>query len=264
MNQKIIDSACILPAHDQIQLACDYCGQGETLLVFIHGWTCRRDYWKPQLESFSEQYQVLTLDLPGHGDSASQGRNKWGVVPFARDVESCVKALNGKSVILVGHSMGGAVALEVARLMGETIVGVVLVDTFAIDYGGLTQEIAEALKNSFSKDFVAAMTGLIEQTSTATTPTVLKDRLTREMAAADPTWALPVWDDLLKWNPQAAFTELQVPIHAINGSMIPESARKRCAPFITETLIPGAGHFLQMENPERFDQILQKVLNGID
>jgi len=264
MNQQTVNSACILPAHDQIQLACDYRGQGETLLVFIHGWTCRRAYWKPQLESFSERYQVMTLDLPGHGDSGSQGRSKWGLLPFARDVESCVRALRGKSVILIGHSMGGAIALEAARLMGDTIVGVVLVDTFAIDYGGLTPETVQALKSSFGKDFVAAMAGLVEQTSTATTPAVLKDRLAREMAMADPTWALPVWDDLLAWNPQAAFTELQIPIHAVNGSLIPESARKRCAPFITETLIPGAGHFPQMEDPAGFNRILQNVLNRID
>ena len=264
MNQQIANSACILPAHDQIQLACDYRGQGEPLLVFIHGWTCRRAYWKPQLASFSERYRVLALDLPGHGDSDSQGRSKWGLLSFARDVESCVRALNGKAVILIGHSMGGAVALEAACLMGDTVVGVVLVDTFAIDYGGLAPEVVQALKGSFNKDFVAAMAGLIEQTSTAATPAVLKDRLALEMATADPAWALPAWDDLLAWNPQAAFTELEIPIHAINGSLIPESARKRCAPFITETVIPGAGHFPHMEDPAGFNRILQNVLNNID
>jgi pimeloyl-ACP methyl ester carboxylesterase len=51
-----------------------------------------------------------------------------------------------------------------------------------------------------------------------------------------------------------------MPIHAINGALIPDSARERCAPFVTETIIPGAGHFLQMEDPSNFNLVLETVL----
>lgn len=159
--------------------------------------------------------------------------------------------------------MGGAVALEAARLLAETVAGVVLVDTFAIDYGGLPPETVQAFAAPFADNFPAAMAWLVEQTSTAATPPALKDRLIREMGAADPAWALPVWYDLLGWNPQAAFAELHMPIHAINGALVPEAARERCAPFVTETVLPGAGHFLQMEDPARFNRALREVLNLI-
>lgn len=80
------------------------------------------------------------------------------------------------------------------------------------------------------------------------------------MLAAGLAWAVPLWRDLLAWNPQPAFVELQMPTHAINGALISEPVRQRCAPFLTETLIPGAGHFLQMEAPEKFNQILGPIL----
>lgn len=261
MNTQVsVTPLCSLSSHDKIPLACECRGQGQPQLLFVHGWTCRRSYWRPQLDYFSNKYSVAAIDLPGHGDSGSGERTRWGIASFALDVASCVRALNAETVILIGHSMGGAVALEAARQLGTTVAGVVLVDTFAIDYGGLSIETVQMIEAPFVEDFSAAMAGLVEQTSTLATPQNLKQQLSREMAAADPVWALPVWRDLLSWSPLAAFEELQIPIHAINGALIPEVARQRCAPFVTERIIPGAGHFLQMEDPTRFNLELEVVL----
>jgi pimeloyl-ACP methyl ester carboxylesterase len=256
-------STCTVYSPDQIPLACELRGEGKPLLLFIHGWTCRRSYWGPQLDAFNSSYAVAALDLPGHGDSGSGDRSDWGIETFAHDVAACIESLGAEKVILIGHSMGGAVALESARLLGPAVAGVVLVDTFVIDYGGLPAETIQAIATPFRDDFAAAMAALVEQTSTAATPAELKQQLIKEMSAADPTWALPVWDDLLAWNPQGAFEELQIPIHAVNGALIPDSARERCAIFVNETIIPGAGHFLQMEDPSGFNLVLDGVLDQL-
>ncbi|MFH1029582.1 MAG: alpha/beta hydrolase [Pseudomonadota bacterium] len=252
-----------LLSHDDILLVCDCRGEGAPLLLFVHGWTCRRSYWLPQLLHFGTSHKVAAPDLPGHGDSAGGGRSRGGVVPFALDIVACAKALTANKVVLIGHSMGGAVALEAARLLGDSVAGVVLVDTFVIDYGGLPPEIVDAIAVPFEADFPSAMAALVAGTATAATPPELRERLVREMSAADPAWALPVWRDLLSWSPTAAFEELRVPIHAINGALIPASARERYAPFVTETIIPGAGHFLQMEDPAGFNRVLQSVLKRL-
>ena len=249
-----------LVSHDGISMVCDCRGQGEPLLLFVHGWTCRRSYWLPQLAYFSATHAVAAPDLPGHGESGWAERAGWGVKAFAHDVAAWVGTLAAQRVVLVGHSMGGAVALEAARLLGATVAGVVLVDTFVIDYGGLSPETVQAMATPFEEDFATAMTTLVEQTGTAATPPDLKIQLIGEMSAANPAWALPVWRDLLAWSPQASFADLSVPIHAINGALIPDSARERCAPFVTETIIPGAGHFLLMEDPSGFNFVLENVL----
>ncbi len=263
MTEEITSpTGCNLQGHDGTPLACDCGGEGAPLLLFVHGWTCRRSYWLPQLEYFAPSWAVAAFDLPGHGDSRTGGRQKWGVKILAADVAAVVEQLGAKEVILVGHSMGGAVALETARLRPEVVKDVVLVDTFVIDYGGLPPETVQAIYEPFAADFPAAIAGLVEQTATEATPPELKQQLSREMAQADPTWALPLWHDLLSWDPAPAFNELKMPLHAINGALIPESARARCAPFVKETIIPGAGHFLQMENPAGFNRVLSQVLTA--
>jgi pimeloyl-ACP methyl ester carboxylesterase len=256
-------SRCALTAHDGIPMAADCGGEGSPALLFIHGWTCRRAYWQPQLAHFKSGHRVAAPDLPGHGETSGAGRSTWSIDRLARDIAACSLELTPDKAVLIGHSMGGAVALEAARQMPAATAAVVLVDTFVIDYGGLSSEAIEEAVAPFAADFSGAVAGLVEQTATDATPGPLKERLVREMSAADPSLALPLWRDLLAWDPQPAFDSLQVPIYAINGALIPESARARCAPFVSESVIDGAGHFLQMEDPAGFNQVLEKILDGL-
>ncbi len=252
---------CRLSAHDGLAMCCDHGGHGEPLLLFVHGWTCRRAHWFCQLKHFATDWRVAAPDLPGHGESPAGSRKEWSVAALARDVAACAQELDAAEVILVGHSMGGAVALEAARLLTAQAQAVILADTFVIDYGGLDADTAHALAAPFETDFAGAIADLVEQTATASTPEDLKRRLAREMATADPAWALPLWHDLLAWNPAAAFAELRIPLHAINGALIPDSARQSCAPYLHEMLLPGAGHFLQLEDPAAFNRALAAILS---
>jgi len=77
---------------------------------------------------FAADYKVVTLDQAGHGESGKD-RKAWTVESLAGDVESVVKDLGLKRVILVGHSMGGPVALLAAKRMPGTVVAVIGIDT---------------------------------------------------------------------------------------------------------------------------------------
>lgn len=262
-NQSSLTTMSFL-THDGISFSCDCGGHGGSLLLFIHGWSCRRSYWQPQLSHFADRWKVAAPDLPGHGQSHAGQRKKWTVAGLARDIKDCIRQLDPDRAIVIGHSMGGAVALEAARITGPTLSAVVLADTFVIDYGGLDPETIQEIALPFETDFASAIAGLIENTSTRATPGPLKERLIREMSAANQAIVLPLWRDLLAWNPGPAFREVQVPVYAINGALIPEAAHKRCAPFVTETVMAGAGHFLQMEDPTGFNRALESLLSRLD
>ncbi|MBZ2189116.1 alpha/beta fold hydrolase [Alcanivorax sp. JB21] len=253
------------PATDAQALVIDavHGPENRPTLVFIHGWCCRRDYWQAQVDALRGDYPMWVADLPGHGDSPASGTHTIETL-----ADTLIQALRRDSrgisgpVVLIGHSMGGAVALEAAARLGPQAAGVILVDSFVIDYGGLDADTQGAIHAPFRADFSAAMADLIDNTSTALTPVALKARLKREMADADPARALPLWAALLAWQPDA-LAQLDCPIHAINGSLIPDSARTRCAPWVSEIVVPGTGHFLQMEVPDQVNAHLRDLLADI-
>ncbi len=86
----------------------EICGQGECLL-FLHGWASNSRVFSQQKEFFSKDHQVLTVDLPGHGETS------WQPISFAeiaQDIHFILKALNICSVSIIGSSMGGLAGLK--------------------------------------------------------------------------------------------------------------------------------------------------------
>src|SRR5262245_61590705 len=115
-------------ASDGLKIVCEVRGKGDTSLVFLHGWCGDREYWKNQVDVFAPDYRIVTLDQAGHGESGKDRKN-WTVGSLAGDVETVAKELGLKRVILIGHSMGGPVALAAAKRMPGTVVAVIGVDT---------------------------------------------------------------------------------------------------------------------------------------
>ena len=131
-------------APDDVKIAFTTEGIGEPAVVFVHGWSCDRSYWRNQMSLFAEQYQVVAIDLAGHGTSGVE-RDDWTVEAFGGDVAAVVKKLGLEKVVLVGHSMGGPVNIEAARLIPDRVVGLIGADT----YHDLEETVPEAQRDQF-------------------------------------------------------------------------------------------------------------------
>ncbi|MCE5292719.1 MAG: alpha/beta hydrolase [Nocardiaceae bacterium] len=105
-------------------------------IVFIHGWTCRIEYWYPQINAFAKRHRVIAYDHRGHGES-KLGRDRVSVEMLADDLQAVLDATvrPGKKALLVGHSMGGMTIMEWAsRFPGNVnrlASGIVLASTGA-------------------------------------------------------------------------------------------------------------------------------------
>ena len=106
-------------------------GQGDTTLLFLHGWCINGTYWANQLEYFSMVYNVCAIDLPGFGKSKAE-RNNWTIEEYAKDVIAFIDIMNLKNVVIIGHSMAGEIMLQIALTNDARISGIVGVDNFKI------------------------------------------------------------------------------------------------------------------------------------
>lgn len=122
--------AATVKSSDGIPLVYEVHGNGPTTVVLVHGWSCDRSYWKSQIGPLPQKYKVVTLDLAGHGESPL-GRKAWTIASFGDDVATVVKALGLQKIVLVGHSMGGDVAVDAARALPGRASGLIWIDTYS-------------------------------------------------------------------------------------------------------------------------------------
>jgi pimeloyl-ACP methyl ester carboxylesterase len=240
-------------------------GTGEPALLFIHGWSCDRTYWLAQVAAFSVGRRVVTLDLAGHGESG-RDRKAWTLPAFGADVRAVVEALDLGSVVLIGHSMGGPVALEAAQLMPERIAAVIGVDTLT-HVGSMRRpaDIPRALA-PFRADYRATTDGMVRRLMfTPRSPRPLVEKVARAMAGAPPAVAVSVLETLYRYDSSSVLARVRVPIHLVNAkvSRTDLAAARRSAPQVRLTEMPGLGHFLMLEDSPAFNRVLGDVLSDV-
>ena len=96
---------------------------GAPAIVFVHGTRLTRSMWRPQLDDLRDAYRVIALDLPGHGDAADR---PFTVAGAADEVARVIEEAAGGRAVVVGLSLGGYVAMELAARRPELVRGLVL------------------------------------------------------------------------------------------------------------------------------------------
>ncbi|HEV3077781.1 MAG TPA: alpha/beta fold hydrolase, partial [Thermoanaerobaculia bacterium] len=164
-------------------------GSGEPALVFIHGWGGDRGQWAEQVARFSGDREVITLDLAGHGESGRE-RRAWTIASLGEDVRAVVLALDLRRVILVGHSLGGPVALAAAERLQGRVVAVVGIDTFHDVERRIDPAMVQGLVGRWEKDFGGTAKQMVDAMLPAGCDPALRERLQEQFAAAPPDVAL--------------------------------------------------------------------------
>ena len=258
-KSEVVNAADGVPIHYSVH------GKGEPALVFIHCWACNRDFWENQVAEFSKTNRVVTIDLPGHGQSG-QGRKNWSVESYGDDVKTVVTKLNLKRVVLVGSSMGGPIALEATRRMPDRVVAIVPVDTLHNVESKVPPEQLDAVYKQMQADFKTATTGLMNQFFfSATTPAAVKERIINEAISRQPDVALAILKSIFSYDVAAALREVKVPVRAINADGTPTSVEinRKYAPHFDAMIIKGTGHYPMLEDPARFNQMLAEILRNL-
>ncbi|HVG14430.1 MAG TPA: alpha/beta hydrolase [Chitinophagaceae bacterium] len=243
-------------------------GAGDTALLFIHGWNINKEYWKDQTAKFSNGYRVVSLDLPGFGQSG-KGRETWSVEEYGKDVTTVLNKLDLKNVVLIGHSMSGAIIIEAALKNPTRVIGVVGVDNFT-NVGAeispqLKKEIAEAYK-AIRKNYKAVVLQYAnESLFSPSTDSTVRKRVTNDFMNADSILAVNVLEQNDKYPVDENLKALKKPLYLINSSYHPTDTsgfRKYNIPFRLLYVGP-TGHYPMIENPDEFNKKLEEVLRAL-
>ena len=243
-------------------------GSGETTLVFVHGWSCDSRYWQKQVPVFSKKYRVIVLDLAGHGHSGMTRKN-YRMSYFGEDVKAVVDASGSKRVILIGHSMGGAVIVKAAALMPDRVIGLIGVDTFNNIEFPATSEMLESMLAPLEKNFQEGTGEFVKGMLRPETDKSLREWIISDMSSAPPSVAISAINNLVMMYPTGEstriFKDIKVPVIAVNADLEATDikANRRHMHSFDTVIIKNADHFLMLAKPDEFNRGLQEAINKI-
>lgn len=239
-------------------------GTGGSTIVFVHGWTCDRGYWRDQVEVFARDHTVIAIDLGGHGDSGSD-RDDWSMAAFGEDVAAVVEAEDLHDVVLVGHSMGGPVVLEAAQRLGDRVRLLVAIDTLQEPTSPpYTEEQSLELWAPFREAFAPALEGFVRRSFfLPTAPPEIVDWVATDMASADAEMALAAGHALTTWSaPDGIAAIRDIPFVLINADYRPTDAigLREVHPDARLILLSDVGHFPMLVRAEEFNKVLSDAI----
>ena len=244
-------------------------GQGDTTLLFLHGWCINSSYWNNQLDYFKSKYKVCAIDLPGFGKSIAQ-RDNWTIEEYSKDVLAFIDTMNLNNVVIIGHSMSGEIMLETSLTNNPKIVGIVGVDNFKLIDVEFTPEQLKQFDEFFSmlkKDFRNSAPAYADMMLFhPTTSKEVKDRVKTDFSNSD---SFIGYETCMKqmqyaYKDTQRVEQLNYKLYLINSDVVPTNEaglENHCKKSFQVKAISATGHYPMIEKPNEFNRLLEKILS---
>lgn len=256
---------------NELKIACHSCGSGDTTLLFVHGWCINKEYWEPQVNYFCPKYKVVTIDLPGFGQSG-KNRTDWNFDAYTEDIKAVVEQLKLKNVILIGHSMSGDIILNVSNKYPSLVVGIVGIDNLHEPGSPFTPEQEKGYSEFFDKlstGFDSTVNNYMKASLfQPSTDSAVVNRVMNNVFTADSSIAIQVLKSLtvIFQKEKQLMLGLSHQLYLLNSDVVPiksDSLNKYCAKGFQAGLVHGTGHYPMIEKPTAFNTALQKIINDM-
>lgn len=243
--------------------------QGKSCLLFLHGAFIDKSYWQAQLDYFSPHYRVLAVDLVGHGQSSSY-RKAYSIQAYGEDISKFLQQLALEEVILIGHSIGAAIMLEVALRAGSNIKGLVGIDYFKQLGVTLDKETIQQLKDQLNNDFANTCASYANQAllSPNTAPAI-KKRVLAAFTNMNPLVGIPLNCSSFVNSPRELrlLRQLSLDLQLINVDYTP-TEETLLQQYLDDGYylqkLPGTCHYPMLEQSERLSLAIEKSIQQID
>jgi pimeloyl-ACP methyl ester carboxylesterase len=232
-------------------------------LFYIHGTGCRAQVFKRHLSVISEDYEVVAVDLPGHG--RSEGNGFRGVVDYAACCAGLIRGLSWSESVIVGHSMGGGIALALAIYEPELVSALVLVDSGArLRVAPAIIKNARAIASGLKKAGGDVRVGFSPETPDAIIGSVIKDKGFCDPNVVVKDWLADDSCDFLSRVPDISQRTLAVV--GSDDNLTPVKHHQ----FLVDNMqncqlrvIKNAGHWPFSEQPQEFDNTIIDFLREL-
>lgn len=231
---------------------------GQITLVLIHGSGGNHEVWSHQLESMSGAFNVIAPDLPGHG--LSEGRGEQEISRYAEWIRRFTKTLGAVPLVIGGHSMGGAVTIELCLRPPRRLLGAVFIGT------GARLRVMPDIFGFLEKDREAFEDIIRQYGFSQKTDEFVKDTYFRISRKTDPLVTMGDFRACNGFDRMERLGEIKVPTMVLVGAD-DQLTPPKYAQYLHEKLsqsrlevIPDAGHVIMLEQPGELNRKLEEFI----
>lgn len=251
---------------NNIELYYEVHGSGQPLL-FIHGLGSSTRDWEFQVPEFSQAYQVITFDLRGHGQS-DKPLGPYSIPLFASDTAELLKVLGVEFAHVVGISLGGGIALQLA-IAAPALVKTLIVVNSGPSMSGSPAEIKREMDTRVAIVQQHGMRAMGQVLSQRLFPDAehapLRETFVERWAENDPRAYVDALLAMADWNVTDQLSSIRCPtlIIAADQDYSPVAAKEEYIKLLPDAqlvVIPNARHAVPIERPQPFNAALMQFL----
>jgi pimeloyl-ACP methyl ester carboxylesterase len=278
-----------VPGADGLTLhALEWSREG-TLLLLVHGFSNDAHVWDWIAPVLAPHYRVVAIDQRGHGQSDRDPEGRYDHLSMANDLAAVLESLGAERAVIVGHSLGGRVAMRFAGLHPEKLAGLVIVDSAPeLDVRGTTRIRLDTQQQEPSFASAADYERVLQRQYPATRPDILSKLAVHwTQQRADGRFELrldPAFmkarrgnseEELARWSEEeakhlwGALKALPCPALVVRGAAsdvlsadVADKMADEVIPNGKLEVIARAGHSVMLDNPEAFEKALCAFVLG--
>ena len=245
-----------------LPLHTDSRGAGGVPVLFTHSFAGDVSHWSATLEHLRHQRRVVAFDFSGHGRSPG-AVGAYSIPELAKDIGAAADASQLDAFVLVGHSMGAAVACEYACSHADRVKALVLVDAPPAP-GSIPPGQLQQLHAAVARDPFAVIEQFWTQQMLIDTRAEVKQKLLAGLRAMTRRAAGELTDAALDYDARPALLRYSGPKFAIVTARndAPLSLHK-AVPGFKHVVIRGTGHWIHLDNPAQFNKALDGFLSTL-
>ena len=248
---------------DGVVLSYDDVGSGEPPLVLVHGAACNRRFWNQQVPRFCADHRVVAVDLRGHGESDAPS-DRYTVRLFAEDLAATCTQLGIESPVVIGHSLGGLVALDFACAYPDHVAAVVLIDSPLLPGANRAEVVGGLVAGLRGRDPDSALRGYFAGLFGPYDDPAARSWILEQAMLTQPHVTSSLWEEsLVSWDDEAALRECRVPLLYIDAGT-PNADLARAVELCPRLMIAktiGSGHFSPLVVPQQVNAVLERFLS---
>jgi pimeloyl-ACP methyl ester carboxylesterase len=236
----------------------DY-GAGENALLFVHGWACDETFWSGQAPSLGAKFHVITIDLPGHGQS-DKPQIAYTMDLYVRAIDAVLRDAKVNAATLIGHSNGTPVIRQFYRKFPEKTRGLVIVDGALRPFGdkAMMEKFVARLK---APNYEETAGKFVDNITSPIQDAALREKIKAGMLRTPQSVAVSEMEATLDaelWKPD----KVNVPVLMILAKQPAWSAEyeqfvRSIVPDLDYQVWENVSHFLMMEQPEKFNRAVE-------